>query len=142
MQTSGAGVPDHIVRFSLNDRRHFIGSLDARIIMGHHKGALSRLWYEKRGEGEAEDLSDNLIVQLGTETEVLNRAGYQRSSGLAIKDPQKRVQHPIHKWMAATLDGAVEQTGAASKQNSCSLAHSQKRLQPTSIWLSCSTMCG
>jgi len=45
-------------------------------------------------------------------TEVLNRAWYQRASGQTVKDIQKRVRHPVHKWMAATLDGTVEQTGA------------------------------
>ena len=80
--------------------------------MGDDQDKLIRLWREKRGEIEPEDLSDNLIVQLGTITEVLNRAWYQRSTGQTIKDIQKRVRHPVHKWMAATLDGMVEQTGA------------------------------
>lgn len=80
--------------------------------MGDDQDSLVRLWREKRGEVEAEDLSDNLIVQLGTVTEVLNRAWYQKSSGQTIKDIQKRVRHPVHKWMGATLDGMVEQTGA------------------------------
>ena len=48
------------------DRRSFIGGSDARIIMGDDEAALLRLWREKRGEAEPEDLSGNLIVQLGT----------------------------------------------------------------------------
>ncbi|WP_245305612.1 YqaJ viral recombinase family protein [Bradyrhizobium sp. LTSP857] len=100
------------MRFNTIDRRHFIGGSDARIIMGDDEDRLVRLWREKRGEVEPEDLSDNLIVQLGTITEVLNRAWYQRSTGTTVKDIQKRVRHPIHKWMGATLDGVVEQTGA------------------------------
>ena len=55
------------------DRRHFIGGSDARIIMGDDEAALVRLWREKRGEVAPEDLSGNLIVQLGTVTEDLNR---------------------------------------------------------------------
>ena len=43
----------------------FIGGSDARIIMGADEAALLRLWREKRGEVEPEDLSRNLIVQLG-----------------------------------------------------------------------------
>ena len=43
----------------------FIGGSDARVIMGEDEAALLRLWREKRGEEEPEDLSDNLIVQLG-----------------------------------------------------------------------------
>jgi predicted phage-related endonuclease len=58
------------------DRRAFIGGSDARIIMGDDEAALVRLWREKRGEVEPQDLSDNLIVQLGTVTEDLNRRWY------------------------------------------------------------------
>jgi predicted phage-related endonuclease len=47
-----------------SDRRSFIGGSDARIIMGDDGDALLRLWREKRGEVEPEDLSANLIVQL------------------------------------------------------------------------------
>ncbi|QAU48732.1 YqaJ viral recombinase family protein [Bradyrhizobium guangzhouense] len=112
LQSNGADAPNQIIRFNPYDRRHFIGGSDARIIMGDDQDALVRLWREKRGEVEPEDLADNLIVQLGTVTEVLNRAWYQKSSGQTIKDIQKRVRHPVHKWMAATLDGVVEQTGA------------------------------
>ena len=54
-------------------RRSFIGGSDARIIMGSDEAALIRLWREKRGEVGQEDLSGNLIVQLGTVTEELNR---------------------------------------------------------------------
>jgi predicted phage-related endonuclease len=62
----------------ITDRRHFIGGSDARIIMGQDEKALIRLWQEKRGEVGPEDLSANLIVQLGVATEDLNRAWYER----------------------------------------------------------------
>src|SRR5450631_1273369 len=94
------------------NRRSFIGGSDARIIMGDNEPALLRLWHEKRGEVEPEDLSGNLIVQLGLVTEPLNRIWYERNTGQAIKDVQRRVQHPVNRWMAATLDGMVDGTGA------------------------------
>jgi putative phage-type endonuclease len=94
------------------DRRQFIGGSDARIIMGEDEPALFRLWREKRGEVEPEDLSGNLIVQLGVVTEQLNRHWYERNTGRAIKNVQSRVQHPVIRWMAATLDGVVDGTGA------------------------------
>jgi predicted phage-related endonuclease len=93
-------------------RRSFIGGSDARIIMGDDESALLHLWREKRGEIEPEDLSANLIVQLGRATEDLNRLWYERNTGQAVKDVQRRVLHPVNKWMAATLDGMVEATGA------------------------------
>jgi len=46
-------------------RGSFIGGSDARIIMGESAAALLRLWREKRGEAEPDDLSGNLLVQLG-----------------------------------------------------------------------------
>ena len=46
------------------DRCSFIGGSDARIIMGEDEAAVLRLWREKRGELEPEDLSGNLLVQL------------------------------------------------------------------------------
>ena len=49
-----------------HNRRQFIGGSDARIIMGDDEAALLRLWREKRGEIEPEDLSGDLLVQLGT----------------------------------------------------------------------------
>jgi putative phage-type endonuclease len=94
------------------DRRSFIGGSDARIIMGSDESARIRLWREKRGEAEPEDLSRNLIVQLGTVTEDLNRRWYEFNSGQVIKDIQRCAQHQVIRWMAATLDGIVESTGA------------------------------
>src|SRR6059058_5267738 len=94
------------------NRRSFIGGSDARIIMGDDEAALVRLWREKRGELEPEDLADNLIVQLGTVTEHLNRHWYERNTGQVVTELQRRVVHPVKRWMAATLDGMVEPTGA------------------------------
>jgi predicted phage-related endonuclease len=97
---------------SVSGRRHFIGGSDARIIMGNDEAALLRLWREKRGEAEPEDLSGNLIVQLGVATEDLNRRWYEANTGQVIIDIQRRVQHPALRWMAATLDGRVEGSDA------------------------------
>ena len=107
------------MRISLNDlttaprprkpeRRLFIGGSDARIIMSPDEAALIRLWKEKRGEVEPEDLSGNLVVQLGVATEALNRAWYERNTGRAVADVQRWVRHPVKRWMAATIDGMVE----------------------------------
>jgi predicted phage-related endonuclease len=80
--------------------------------MGGDEPALIRLWREKRGEVEPEDLSGNLVVQLGVATEDLNRHWYEASTGQAITDVQKRVRHPVLRWMGATLDGRIEGSDA------------------------------
>jgi len=94
------------------DRSSFIGGSDARIIMGGDEAALVRLWREKRGEAEPEDLSGNLIVQLGRATEELNRSWYERNTGRQVRDAQLQVRHSAIPWMAATLDGIVDGTEA------------------------------
>jgi predicted phage-related endonuclease len=94
------------------NRRTFIGGSDARIIMGNDQAALIRLWREKRGEVGPEDLSGNLIVQLGKVTEDLNRSWYERNTGRTVGDVQRLVKHSAIPWMAATLDGIVEGIGA------------------------------
>jgi predicted phage-related endonuclease len=94
------------------ERWHFIGGSDARIIMGEDETALLRLWREKRGEAAAEDLSANLIVQLGNVTEDLNRRWFETNTSQVVVDVQRHVRHPVLRWMGATLDGKVEATGA------------------------------
>jgi predicted phage-related endonuclease len=66
----------------------------------------------KRGEIEPQDLSENLIVQLGVVTEPLNRRWFERNTGQAIRDIQRHVRHPVLRWMGATLDGLVDGTEA------------------------------
>jgi putative phage-type endonuclease len=102
----------HYGDFWILGRRTFIGGSDARIIMGNNEAALIQLWREKRGEAEAEDLSGNLIVQLGAATEELNRSWYERNTGRRVTDVQRHVKHSAIPWMAATLDGVVEGTEA------------------------------
>jgi hypothetical protein len=75
------------------------------VIISNDETALLRLWREKRGEAEPPDYSDNLIVQLGAATELLNRRWYER------KHPELGSPSVI-RWMAATLDGIVEGSGA------------------------------
>ena len=96
----------------LEDRSYFIGGSDARIIMGGDEAALIQRWQEKRGEAGPPDLSGNLVVQLGLVTEGLNRFWFERMSGHRVGQCQTRKFHPSIVWMAATLDGLVEQTGA------------------------------
>jgi predicted phage-related endonuclease len=94
------------------DRRSLIGGSDARILMGNDEAALIRLWREKRGEVGPQDLSDNLVVQLGAATEELNRTWYERNTGRRVTNVQRYVKHSAISWMAATLDGIVEETGS------------------------------
>src|SRR5262249_52783212 len=93
------------------ERRAFIGGSDPRVVMGSDEAALIRLWHEKRGGVEPEDVSSNLIVELGAATE-LHRSWYERNTGRHVTAVQRRIKHSAIPWMAATLDGIVEGTEA------------------------------
>src|SRR6202165_1756143 len=99
-------------QLDLKERRAFIGGSDARVVMGQDEAALLRLWREKRGEIEPLDLSGNLIVQLGVVTEPLNRNWFERNTGRTLKHIQRGDRHPVIRWMGATIDGVVAETGA------------------------------
>ena len=124
------------------DRRWFIGGSDARVIMGSDEAALIRLWREKRGEAEPDDLSGNLIVQLGTATEELNRNWYQRNTGRGVRDVQRRVKHSAIPWMAATLDAIVEGTEAVFESKFMLPWSFSEEGRPRSIWPRSSITCG
>jgi predicted phage-related endonuclease len=96
----------------LANRQTFIGGSDARIIMGDDEAALIRLWREKRSEIESENLSGNLLVQLGLATEDLNRRWYEANTGQVVTDIQQNIRHPVLRWMGATLDGRVQSSDA------------------------------
>ena len=130
------------VRIKPTDRRYFIGGSDARIIVGTDEAALLRLWREKRGEVEPEDLSGNLVVQFGVATEELNRRWYQASTGQVLTDVQQQVRHPVLRWMAATLDGRVEATGAVFEAKFMLPWRFRKRPRPKNTCRSSSTICG
>jgi predicted phage-related endonuclease len=89
------------------DRRTFVGGSDARIIMSADEVAAVRLWQEKRGEIEPEDLSRNLLVQFGHASESLNRRWFEQETGHTLEHIQHFVRHPKVEWMGATLDGLV-----------------------------------
>ena len=90
----------------LEDRSHFIGGSDARVIMGGDENALIRLWQQKRGEAEPVDLSGNLIVQLGLVTEGLNRFWFERMSGHRVGQcHQKKFKKEKHVTGPELLQG-------------------------------------
>jgi hypothetical protein len=45
-------------------------------------------------------------------TEDLNRRWYEANTGQVITDIQRRIRHPILRWMAATLDGRIQDSEA------------------------------
>ena len=90
----------------------YIGGSDANVIVSGDAEKICRLWREKRGEAEPEDLSNSLAVMLGCWTEAFNRQWYQRLSGERVTAVGEVRTSPQHDWRRCTLDGVVESSGA------------------------------
>lgn len=105
-------MPDILASLGLSEadraaRKSAIGGSDANIIMAGDPDKLLKLWREKRGEVEADDLSSILAVQMGSFTEPLNVAWYEKQTGNSVTARGDIRQHGIHTFMRCTLDGIV-----------------------------------
>jgi predicted phage-related endonuclease len=99
-------------REAIAERMTGIGGSDANTILSGNAERIWRLWREKRGELEAEDLSGRLPVMLGCWTEAFNRQWYEKQTGEAVTRVGERLSCPVRSWRTATLDGFVAERGA------------------------------
>lgn len=86
-------------------RRSCIGGSDANIIMSGIADRIVRLWREKTGKEQPEDLSGNLGVIMGQFTEPLNAAWYELSTNDLISERNVRFVSKTVPYMAANIDG-------------------------------------
>ena len=89
-------------------RRLGIGGSDATIIASGDKDAILRIWREKRGESEPEDLSAVLPVRMGMATEAFNAQWFQERTGHSVICEQLAVVSEEFQFMRCTLDGLVD----------------------------------
>src|SRR5215469_2259077 len=116
------------------DRRRFIGGSDARIIMGNDDAALLRLWKEKRGEVEPADLSGDLLVQLGSVTEHLNRHWYEKNTGQVVTEVQRRVFHVCTAGWPPLWTAGSRRPGPCSRPSSCCRGISRRKWLRKNTW--------
>ena len=106
------GLPDFVASHRLTperlaERRSTLrGSCINILANGDHK-RIERLFKEKTGELEPEDLSGKWPIQFGQCTEILNLYTFEQKNGVKIDSYQRVVRSPSEPWMAATLDGAT-----------------------------------
>lgn len=89
-------------------RKSGIGGSDANVILSGDEDRILRLWREKRGEVEAEDLSSILPVMLGTWTEAFNRQWFEMDTGLLVGSVGASLVCGTHAWRRCTLDGFIK----------------------------------
>jgi predicted phage-related endonuclease len=91
------------------DRRlNGLGGSDANIIMSGDDEKVYRLWQEKRGEIEPEDLSGILPVVMGQWTEELNRYWFKLQTGYPVTRAGEHRISDRHGFLMLTLDGIAQ----------------------------------
>jgi predicted phage-related endonuclease len=91
-------------------RKLGIGGSDANTLMSGDAMRIYKLWEEKTGRREPDDLSDVLPVMLGNWTEPFNAAWYQKVTGHEIRERNAECVSDINDFMRANLDGIVFRT--------------------------------
>jgi len=113
-----------------DERRSCIGGSDANVILSGDPEKLLRLWREKRGETEPEDLSGSLAVMLGCWTEAFNRQWFEKLSGERVARAGESLACSKHDWRRCTLDGLVESSGAVwEAKHTSAFAKSEELLE-------------
>jgi predicted phage-related endonuclease len=100
-------------------RKDSLGGSDANTIMSGDEKRLLQLWREKRGEAEPEDLSDVLAVQMGSFTEPLNVAWFEKNTGLAVGCVDLPDCGKGPPFMRCTLDGWIPERSAVFEAKHC-----------------------
>lgn len=100
-------------------RKDSLGGSDANTIMSGDEKRLLQLWREKRGEAEPEDLSDILAVQMGSFTEPLNVAWFEKNTGLSVECIDLPDCSKGPPFMRCTLDGWIPERSAVFEAKHC-----------------------
>lgn len=94
---------DHDRAHWLLARKAIITASDVPIVLGILPG-LPKLWYEKKGLLEREDISDLEHVQMGHDLEEPNAMIFSRKTGRKLKRCQELLCSVRYPWLGATLD--------------------------------------
>lgn len=89
-------------------RKHGIGGSDANVVMSGDDEKIMRLWAQKRGDAPPEDLSDVLPVVIGSVTEPVNVAFFERRTGRKITNMGGERFSMTFPWMMCSLDGLTD----------------------------------
>lgn len=106
-----------IINIGLTDeqkakRRDSIGGSDANIIMSGDDAKIYRLWQDKTGKTEPENLAGVLPVIMGQFTEPLNIYWFERQTQRLVTDEGKEITDVAAPWRTCTLDGLTDRQTA------------------------------
>ncbi len=93
----------------LAQRAGKIGGSDIGIIVGGDRVKINKLWEQKLGLREPDNLDDNFQVQMGIQTEPLNLRWYEKRHRQTVSRRGDVVTHYRYDWACCTLDGWIDE---------------------------------
>lgn len=94
--------------FTVEERRKYIGGSDIAAVMGMNRWKTPlKLWLEKTGEAEPNDLSENEAVQLGTELEEFVAQKFAKITGKQVRRASKMYVHKKYQFLVAHVDRLI-----------------------------------
>lgn len=107
--------------FTAEERRNYIGGSDIAVIMNMSRWKTPlKLWLEKTGQAEPDDLSAVEAVQLGTELEEFVAQKFSQVTGKQVRKQPKMYVHKDYSYMAAHVDRLITGTDELLECKTCS----------------------
>lgn len=90
------------------ERRNYLGASEAAAILGlSNYSSPLKVWAEKTGAVEHEDIGDKLHIKLGNALEEFVGRLFMDETGKKIHRVNRTLYHPVHKFIACNLDFEV-----------------------------------
>lgn len=93
---------------ALEKRLTTVGGSDVNVLAAGDPEKVTKLYKQKRGEVEPDDLSHVWPVLMGHVTEQLNLGWLEHKHGIKIKNYQAVLEGKNHSFMRCTLDGSTD----------------------------------
>lgn len=107
--------------FTAEERQKYIGGSDIAAIMSLSRWKTPlKLWLEKTGQAEPDDLSKVEAVQLGTELEEFVAQKFSQATGKQVRKQPKMYVHKDYPYMAAHVDRLITGTDELLECKTCS----------------------
>lgn len=106
--------------FTVEERRKYIGGSDIAVVMGMSRWKTPlKLWLEKTGQAEPDDLSKVEAVQLGTELEEFVAQKFAKETGKQVRKQSKMYVHKDYPFMVAHIDRLITGTDEILECKTC-----------------------
>lgn len=110
-----------IQSFTKEERQLYIGGSDISAIMGLSRWKTPlRLWGEKTGKIEPDDLSNNEAVEMGKDLEEFVAQKFAQRTGKSVRRAPKKYTHKDYPFLAANIDRLITGTDELLECKTCS----------------------